>query len=49
MLTKCQSLLTERVYLLSYIDIFYNRWIERRDTTVHKKNKLRHEWIFSFY
>ena len=34
-LTKYQSLLAKRVYLLSYIDIFYKRCIALDETTVH--------------
>ena len=34
-LTKYQSLLSKRVYLLSYIDIFYKRCIVFVETTVH--------------
>ena len=35
-LTEYQSLLAKRVYLLSYIDIFYKRCIVLDETTVHK-------------
>ena len=35
-LTEYQSLLANRVYLLSYIDIFYQRCIVLDETTVHK-------------
>ena len=34
-LTEYQSLQTERVYLLSYIDMFYKRCIVLDETTVH--------------
>ena len=34
-LTEYQSLLAERVYLLSYIDIFYKRCNVLDETTVH--------------
>ena len=34
-LTKYQSLLAKRVYLLRYIDIFHNRCIVLDETTVH--------------
>ena len=34
-LTECQPLLAKRVYLLSYIDIFYKRCIVLDETTVH--------------
>ena len=34
-LTEYLSLLAKRVYLLSYIDIFYKRCIVLDDTTVH--------------
>ena len=34
-LTEHQSLLAKRVYLLSYIDIYYKRCIVLDETTVH--------------
>ena len=34
-LTEYQSLLAKRIYLLSYIDIFYKRCIVLDETTVH--------------
>ena len=34
-LTEYQSLLAKRVYLLSYIDMFYKRCIVLDETTVH--------------
>ena len=46
--TEYKKLLAKRVYLLSYIDIFYMRWFVLDETTVHNKNKLRQEWMFSF-
>ena len=39
-LTEYKKLLVKRIYLLSYIDIFYNRCIVLDETTVHKWNKL---------
>ena len=47
-LTEYQSHLAKRVYLLSYIDIFYKRCIVLDEITVHNQNKLRQEWMFSF-
>ncbi len=47
-LSEYESLLAKRVYLLSYIDIFYKRCIVLDETTVHNQNKLRQEWMFSF-
>ena len=47
-LSEYQSLLAKRVYLLSYIDIFYKRCIVLDETTVHKWNKLCQEWMFCF-
>ena len=35
-LTEDQSLPAKRLYLLSYIDIFYKRCIVLAETTVHK-------------
>ena len=45
-LTEYQSLLAERVYVLSYIDIFYKPCIVLDETTVHNQNKLCQEWMF---
>ena len=47
-LTDYQSLLAKRVYLLSYIDMFYKRCIVLDETTVHNYIKLWQEWIFFF-
>ena len=47
-LSEYKKLLAKRVYLLRYIDIFYNRCIALDETTIHKQNKLRQEWMFSF-
>ena len=47
-LTENEKFLAKRVYLLSYVDILYKRWIVLDETTVHKLNKLRQEWMFSF-
>ena len=47
-LTEYKNLPAMRVYLLSYIDIFYKRCIVLDEPTVHNKNKLRQEWMFSF-
>ena len=46
-LSENKKLLAKRVYLLSYIDIFYKRFIVLDETTIHKENKLRQEWMFS--
>ena len=45
-LREYQSLLAKRVYLMSYIDIFYKRCIVLDETTVHNQHKLRQEWMF---
>ena len=47
-LTEYEKLLAKRVYLLSYIDIFYKRCIVVDETTVRNWNKLRQGWMFSF-
>ena len=47
-LTEYKKLLATCVYLLSYIDIFYKRCNVLDETTVHKLNKPRQEWMFSF-
>ena len=46
-LTEIKKLLAKRVYLLSYIDIFYKRRIVLDETTVHNWNTLRQGWMFS--
>ena len=40
-MTEYQSLLSKRVYLLSYNDIFYKRCILLGETTIHNQHKLR--------
>ena len=35
MLTEYKKILAKRVYLLSYIDIFYKRFLVLDETTVH--------------
>ena len=47
-LTEYHSLLAKRVYLLSYIDIFYKRFIVLDETTVHNLNKLWQKWMLFF-
>ena len=47
-LTEYEKLLAKRVYLLSYIDIFYKRRIVLDETTVHNWNELRQKRMFSF-
>ena len=47
-LTYYQSFLAKLVYLLSYIDIFYKRCIVLDETTVHSRNNLCQERMFSF-
>ena len=45
--TENGKLLSEWVYLLSYIDLFFNWYLELDETTVHNENKLRQERMFS--
>ena len=47
-LTEYKMLLAKRVYLLSYIDIFYKRCFVLDETTVHSWKKLRQEGMLSF-
>ena len=44
-LTEHESLLAKRVYLLSYIDIFYKRCIVLHETTVPSYHELCREWM----
>ena len=45
-MTEYQSLLAERVYLMSYIDLFYKRYLVLDETTVHNYNKPGQERMF---
>ena len=47
-MTEYKKVLAKRVYLLSYIDIFYKRRIVLDETTVYNQNKVRQERMFSF-
>ena len=47
-LTEGRKLLAKRVYLLSYIDIFFKRCIVLDETTDRKWFKFCREWTFSF-
>ena len=47
-LTEYKKLPVKRVYLLSYNDNFHKRFVVLDETTVHNKNKLCQEWLFSF-
>ena len=47
-LTEYEKLLAKRVYLLSYIDIFFVRCIVLDETTVRKLITFCREWTFSF-
>ena len=46
-LTEYKKILAKRVYLLSYIDIFY-KCIVLDETTVHNWDRLWQGWMFSF-
>ena len=39
----------ERVYLLTYIDVFFQRCFVLDQTTVHDEKKIRQERMFCFY
>ena len=47
-LPEYKKFFAKRVYLLTYIDIFYKRCIALNETTVHNRKKLWQEWMFSF-
>ena len=47
-LTEYKKLFAKRVYILSYVDIFYKRCIVLDEATVHNQNKPCQEWMFSF-
>ena len=46
-LTEYEKFLSERVYLLSYIDVFFKRCIVSDETTVHNKGRFHQEWMLS--
>ena len=45
-LTEYEKILSKRVYLLSYIDVFFKRCIVLDETTVHNKSNIHQEWMF---
>ena len=45
-LTEYEKVLTKRVYLLSYIDVFFKRCIVLDETTVHNLKKFQQVWMF---
>ena len=47
-LTEYKKLLAKRVYLLSYIDIFYKQCMVLDETTVHNWFKICRKWTLSF-
>ena len=47
-LTEFEKLLAKRIYLLSYIDIFFKRCLVLDETTAHNWLNFRREWTFSF-
>ena len=48
-LTDYEKLLAKCVHLLSYIDIFFKRFIVLDETTVQKWFNICREWTFSFF
>ena len=48
-LTEYKKLVAKRVYLFNYNEIFFKRCTLSDETTIHNYNKLRQEWMFSFY
>ena len=47
-MTEYETLLSKRVYLLSYIDVFFKRRIVLDETMVHYQSKFHQEWMLSF-
>ena len=45
-LTEYEKLLSKRLYLLSYIDVFFKRSIVLDETTLHNESKFIQEWMF---
>ena len=48
-LTDYEKLLSKRVYLFSYIEVFFRRCIVLDETTVHNQNNFHQEWMLSFW
>ena len=47
-MTEYEKLLSKRLYLLSYLDVFFKRCCVLDETTVHNLSKFHQEWmIFS--
>ena len=42
-----QKLLVKRVCLLSYIDVFFKRYLILDWEKIHNQNQFRHAWLFS--
>ena len=47
-LTENEKHLLNGVYHLSHIDVFFKRYSVLDETNVHKKDKFRQDWMFSF-
>ena len=45
-LTEYEKLLSKRVHLLSYIDVFFKVCIVLDETTVHNLSKFHQYWMF---
>ena len=45
-LTEYEKLLSKRVYIFSYIDVFFKQCIVLVETTVHNSSKFHQEWMF---
>ena len=46
--TGNQTLLANRIFLSSYLDIFFKQCFVLDETTVLNQNKFRQEWLFFF-
>ena len=46
-LIENEKLLSERVYLLNYIDVFFKRCVVLDETTVHNESKFHKKWMLS--
>ena len=45
-MTEYEKLLSKQIYLLSYLDVFFERCIVLDETTVHNQNNFSQEWMF---
>ena len=45
--TENETFLSKRVYVLSYIKVFFRRCIVLRETIIHNETNFHQEWVLS--